>query len=151
MRKNLETYIAALKAKGLSPEREARLRAELATAANDHEPPSASTRDRGPFAGFSKSIYAWHDMAIFEGQPAVAGTFMRLLKSLDDLLERDSRREQDGFPRKIRVGRLVKPGRGGKGKVVVVPTTEEEKFIHDDRPPSGRRGGVGGERHRGGG
>ena len=30
-------------------------------------------------------------------------------------------REEDGFPRKIRVGRMVKPGRGGKDKVVVVP------------------------------
>ena len=71
------------------------------------------------------------------------------MKSLDDLLERDSRREQDGFPRKIRVGRLVKPGRGGKGKVVVVPTTEEEKFYHDPtvRPPGegGESGGSGAE------
>lgn len=149
MRKDLDTYISALKAKGLSPEREARLRAELETAANDHEPPFASNMDRGPFTGFSRSIYAWHDMAILQGQPAVASPFVRLLKSLDDLLERDSRREQDGFPRKIRVGRLVKPGRGGKGKVVVVPTTEEEKFIHDPtvRPPGegGESGGSGEE------
>ena len=64
MRKDLETYISALKAKGLSPEREAKLRAELESAANDHEPPFATAGDRGPFAGFSKSIYAWHDMAI---------------------------------------------------------------------------------------
>jgi uncharacterized sporulation protein YeaH/YhbH (DUF444 family) len=45
------------------------------------------------------------------------------------------------------VGRLVKPGRGKKGKVVVVPTTEEEKLIHDPtiRPPeeSGESGGTG--------
>ena len=56
------------------------------------------------------------------------------MQSLDDLLERDRQREKDGFPRKIRVGRLVKPGKGGAGKVVVVPTTTEEKLIHDDDP-----------------
>ena len=30
------------------------------------------------------------------------------LGSLDDLMARDSRREEDGFPRKIRIGKLVK-------------------------------------------
>jgi len=149
MSRNLTTYLEELKSRGLSPEREARLRAELESAGESHEPPFASAGDRGPFAGFSKSLYAWHDMAVLQGQPAVASPYLSLLKSLDDLLERDSKREQDGFPRKIRVGRLVKPGRGGKGKVVVVPTTEEEKFIHDPtvRPPGeeGESGGTGEE------
>ncbi len=54
------------------------------------------------------------------------------LHSLDELLERDILRERDGFPRKIRIGRLVKPGTGGKDKFVLIPTTVEEKFIHDD-------------------
>ena len=49
----------------------------------------------------------------------------------DDLVEWDKQRDKDGFPRKIRVGRMVKPGKGDKDKVVVVPTTVEEKFIHD--------------------
>lgn len=53
------------------------------------------------------------------------------LGSLDELLERDKHREEDGFPRKIRMGRLIKPGKGGKDKIVVVPTTIEEKFMHD--------------------
>jgi uncharacterized sporulation protein YeaH/YhbH (DUF444 family) len=146
MRKDLETYLTDLKASGLDPEREARLRAELATVGEGHEPPRAAGGDRGEFAGFSRSLYAWHDLAVLQGEPAVVNLFGRLLKSLDDLLERDSRREQDGFPRKIRVGRLVKPGRGGKGKVVVVPTTEEEKFIHDPtiRPPGDEGGTSGG-------
>ena len=52
--------------------------------------------------------------------------------TLDELLQRDKQREEDGFKRKIRIGRLVKPGRGGKDKIVVVPTTVEEKFIHDE-------------------
>lgn len=52
--------------------------------------------------------------------------------TLDELLERDKKREQDGFKRKIRIGRIVKPGSGGKEKIIVVPTTVEEKFVHDD-------------------
>jgi len=65
---------------------------------------------------------------------------------ITDLLERDKQREEDGFPRKIRVGRMIKPGRGGKDKIVVVPTTVEEKFIHDrsfkpsEEDPSGGSG-----------
>jgi uncharacterized sporulation protein YeaH/YhbH (DUF444 family) len=52
--------------------------------------------------------------------------------TLDELLERDRRREEDGFKRKIRIGRIVKPGSGGKEKIIVVPTTVEEKFVHDE-------------------
>ena len=51
--------------------------------------------------------------------------------TLDELLERDRKREEDGFNRKIRIGRIVKPGTGGKEKIIIVPTTVEEKFIHD--------------------
>jgi len=50
--------------------------------------------------------------------------------TLDELLERDRRREEDGFKRKIRIGRIVKPGSGGKDKIIIVPTTVEEKFVH---------------------
>ena len=57
--------------------------------------------------------------------------YHRQLKSIDDLLDRDKQREQDGFPRKIRLGRIFRPGKGGKGKIVVVPTVTEEKFYHD--------------------
>ena len=72
----------------------------------------------------------------FYGPPCLDGeggsrAYQAGLYSLDELLERDKQREQDGFPRKIRIGRLIKPGRGGKDKVVVVPTTVEEKFLHD--------------------
>lgn len=52
--------------------------------------------------------------------------------TLDELLERDRKREEDGFKRKIRIGRIVKPSRGGREKIVVVPTTVEEKFVHDE-------------------
>ncbi len=52
--------------------------------------------------------------------------------TLDELLEKDKKREEDGFKRKIRIGRIVKPVRGGRERIVVVPTTVEEKFIHDE-------------------
>ncbi|WDP88337.1 MAG: DUF444 family protein [Desulfobacter sp.] len=52
--------------------------------------------------------------------------------TLDELLERDRQREEDGFNRKIRIGKIVKPGTGGKEKIIVVPTTVEEKFVHDE-------------------
>ncbi len=52
--------------------------------------------------------------------------------TLEELLERDRRREEDGFKRKIRIGKIVKPGAGAKGKIIVVPTTVEEKFVHDE-------------------
>ncbi|MCG8614922.1 MAG: DUF444 family protein [Desulfobacterales bacterium] len=59
--------------------------------------------------------------------------------TLDELLERDRQREEDGFKRKIRIGRIVKPGSGGKEKIIIVPTTVEEKLVHDeiklDDPP----------------
>lgn len=54
------------------------------------------------------------------------------LQTLDDLLERDAQREKDGFPRRIRLGKIAKPGEGGKNKVIIVPTTSEPKFYHDD-------------------
>ncbi|MFO7749806.1 MAG: DUF444 family protein [Desulfobacteraceae bacterium] len=52
--------------------------------------------------------------------------------TLDELLERDKQRQEDGFKKKIRIGRIVKPGQGGKERIVVVPTTVEEKFVHDE-------------------
>jgi uncharacterized sporulation protein YeaH/YhbH (DUF444 family) len=54
------------------------------------------------------------------------------LKTLDELIEKDKQREKDGFPRRIKIGKIVKPLPGNKAKVVVVPTTTEPKFYHDD-------------------
>jgi len=139
-----EKYLDELKAQGLTPEREARFREELATVPKGAR--SIGSGDRGgPFPGFSRSLYAWHDLAALQGEPPVKNPFVAQMKALDELLERDKLREQDGFPRKIRVGRLIKPVKGGKGKIVVVPSTEEEKLVHDPtvRPP-GEGGSTGG-------
>ncbi|MFH1487966.1 MAG: DUF444 family protein [Pseudomonadota bacterium] len=82
---------------------------------------------------FSRPIYEPCDMALLQSTSAPRPTAIHSLSSIDELLERDVQREKDGFPRKIRIGRLVKPGRGEKDKVVIVPSTVEEKFLHDVR------------------
>ena len=74
--------------------------------------------------------------------------------TLDELLERDRKREEDGFKRKIRIGRIVKPGSGGKDKIIIVPTTVEEKFVHDEinldqKPEEGEPTGGTGEGEEG--
>jgi len=75
-------------------------------------------------------IYGRADMMQIQGEHHPSGSYDTCLRSLEELLERDRQREQDGFPRKIKIGRLVRPGQ--KNKVTVVPTTVEEKFIHDN-------------------
>ena len=80
-----------------------------------------------------KSIYHFSDMGSLGSTPVVQQTAIHSLNSIDELLDRDAKREEDGFPRKIRIGRLMKTGRGEKVKIILVPTTVEEKFIHDNR------------------
>ena len=123
-----------LKRHGLTPEEESRLLAELQDEGR-HEVPGGSRggpdrrQPRVP-----EVIYAYHDLLHLQNFAAIQPTYNVTLRSLDELLARDNQRVKDGFPRKINVGRLIKPGRGGKEKVVVVPTTVEEKFIHDMSP-----------------
>jgi len=54
------------------------------------------------------------------------------LQTLDELLKRDSLREQDGFKRRILLGKFIRPGGTDGTKVVVVPSTTEPKLYHDD-------------------
>jgi uncharacterized sporulation protein YeaH/YhbH (DUF444 family) len=54
-----------------------------------------------------------------------------MLQTIEDLIRRDDQRQQDGFPRRIRLGKIVKPSKKDQ-KVIVVPTTTEPKFYHDD-------------------
>lgn len=61
--------------------------------------------------------------------PKVSSTV--LLQTIEDLITRDEQREKDGFTRRIRLGRIVKPSQNNQ-KVVVVPTTTEPKLYHDD-------------------
>lgn len=149
MRNDQLTYLEELKERALSPEREARMRAELATESDGHSLPPDDVPLNGELARFGRSIYADGDLLVLRQAVTPHLSSAGLAKSLDELLERDRQREQDGFPRKIQVGKLVKPGRGRKGKIVVVPTTVEEKLFHDPtvRPPGegGASGGTGDE------
>jgi len=89
------------------------------------------------------SLYGYNDQQILMDRAPERPMLASSLHSLDHLLEKDSQREKDGFPRKIRVGKMVKPGRDGDEKMVVVPTTVEEKLIHDRIVPEDEEEGEG--------
>ena len=50
------------------------------------------------------------------------------LESFEELLKRDEQREKDGFPKKIKIGKVL----AGLGKVIAVPYVKEEKLIHGE-------------------
>ena len=146
-------WLEQLRAAGLSPAREARLRREL-EAGGDHGLPEApDAPDYAPgltaLPSVTGSAYAFGDLGVLQALTTPTVPPIARLGTLDDLMARDGRREADGFPRKIRIGKLVKPGKGGRSKVVVVPTTVEEKFVHDphfrDEGEGGQAGGSGPE------
>ncbi|MFH1842996.1 MAG: DUF444 family protein [bacterium] len=130
---------ALLDAQQLTPEQRQRFLVEAASG-GEHEYSPA-----GPISGSDppgntrldpwrrSDIYRFNDLVSLQNVSASSSNsnFSTRIRSLDELLERDRRREEDGFPRKIRVGKLIKPGKGGRDKIVIVPTTVEEKFIHD--------------------
>lgn len=134
MRPSLKKIYDDLKKVGLSPEQEEKVLLEL----NDdrtHDMPMISGKialvrtDEGKLQLLN--LYDYHDLMILQALAQPKGSYVSHIRSIDELLEKDRQREKDGFPRKIRVGKMIKPGKTGKGKVVVVPTTVEEKFIHD--------------------
>jgi len=148
-------YYNTLKARGLTPEQEQKILSELNTEGSNDLPedtvskikPGIEFLPNGP-----EGIYNFHDLLRLQDIPWPVSTYITCLRSIDDLLEQDKQREADGFPKKIRVGRMVKPGKGGKDKIVVIPTTVEEKFIHDrlSRPPEeGESSGGSGEGEEG--
>ena len=122
----------ALKKRGLSEAQEKIIEAEL----RDDRPHRVPEADHAPSreGGFTvrpSGFYDYHDLLDLQAMVAMTASYTATVRSIDELLERDRLREKDGFPRKINVGRLVRPGKGGKAKVVIVPTTVEEKFMHD--------------------
>lgn len=144
MKTDLKKYYATLQQRGLTPEQERKILLELEDD-RTHEQPAPTPR-QGGFLPDPLTVYEYHDLLDLQDMPDSYAPYTTCLRSLDELLERDKLREKDGFPRKIRVGRLIKPGKGGKDKIVVVPTTVEEKFMHDSiRAPEeeGSSGGSG--------
>ena len=131
--KLLDIY-TELKERGMTVEQEERILAEIRFEGTHGVSVDAAVRKPGSnrkVEGNAAGIYDFHDLAMLQDFSLSLEDYHAGLRSLDELLEKDKQRETDGFPRKIRVGRMVKPGKGGKDRVVVVPTTVEEKFIHD--------------------
>ncbi len=88
-----------------------------------------------PDIKFNSSYLGLYDLSDFEVIQKMNLTPINpliSLKTLDELLDQDKQRVNDGFPRRIRLGKLVKPLQGNKSKVVIVPTTTEPKFYHDN-------------------
>ena len=112
------------------------------------EKPTSDPLQTGPLARlFHTSLYDAPDLLMLQETDSPRPNYSQSLTSLDELLQRDKQREKDGFPRKIRIGKLAKPSKGGKGRIILVPTTVEEKFVHDPRPlqedDGGSSGGTG--------
>ena len=125
---------AALKQRGLSPEQEEIIAEELHDDRQHRLPDDERESENGSGKYLDRvpeTIYQYFDLLHLQGMAAMSNTYTATVRSIDELLERDKQREKDGFPRKINVGRLIKPGKGGRTKVVIIPTTVEEKFMHD--------------------
>jgi hypothetical protein len=95
-----------------------------------------------------QGLYDFNDIKhILNLEPS--DTYTGRIYSLEKLLERDKLREKDGFPRKIKIGRLVKPSKDGDNKIIIVPTATEEKLFHwegeSDKNQGSPTGGSGDE------
>ncbi len=125
MKAELQSLYHSLKEKGLTPEQDKKIRYELDLIDLDggHRNPAKPPNVR--------TIYGYSDAEMLHDASPPKLTALTTVQSLDYLLEKDKQREKDGFPRKIRVGKMVKPSRNGDDKVVIVPTTVEEKLLHD--------------------
>ncbi|MBD3315754.1 MAG: DUF444 family protein [Chitinivibrionales bacterium] len=124
------------------PKRRERLRTEANGQAEHYV--QSTGHSRGGHVPRSSCLYNSGDLSALQGSTMMRASAHLGLTSIDELLERDRLRVQDGFPRKIRVGRLVRPGKGDRNAIVVVPTTVEEKFIHDTVASPQQEGEAGG-------
>jgi uncharacterized sporulation protein YeaH/YhbH (DUF444 family) len=123
--KSLEELIEEIKQSDLTSEQQSRMLGELEVkGSHDVTTEDSSVVHRG------EDMYQYSDRQLIQKMD-FSGSAVNALSSMDDLLDRDRQREKDGFPRKIRVGRLIKPGKIDGNSIVIVPTTVEEKLIHD--------------------
>ena len=140
---NLTELYKILKEKGLTKEQEELILREINYVPNKQGAPQEE------FKKFSELYYENDFEKILQMKLPTLNPYMSL-QTLDELLERDKKREEDGFPRRIRLGKLVKPTKDGKGQVIIVPSTTEPKFYHDnsiseDPNDMGETGGSGDE------
>lgn len=147
MNPELLEYYNELKERGIKSDQEGIILDELVNSGvhkNSEEIRGSEKSDSETLYFTPGNIYHNNDLAVLQSMSIPRSTPVSHLGSIDELLERDKHREEDGFPRKIRIGRLIKPGKGSKDKVVVVPTTVEEKFIHDSSVKSSSEDGSSG-------
>jgi uncharacterized sporulation protein YeaH/YhbH (DUF444 family) len=130
MNRELHKIYQILKENGLTPEQEKRILHEVRFAGSHDVPANDGQGDIG-LPDAPMNIYDYNDLVHLQGISGPTNNSYASLRSIDELLEKDMQREKDGFPRKIRIGKMIKPGKGQKEKVVVVPTTIEEKLMHD--------------------
>lgn len=134
MKDRRDEIYTALKERGLGARQEKIIQAEIKDHRRHYVPGEAEpegNRGEKSLEEAPATVYEHHDLVDLQDMSVAMRSYYAQMRSLDELLERDRLREKDGFPRKINVGRLIKPGKGGKAKVVIVPTTVEEKFMHD--------------------
>jgi len=83
-----------------------------------------------------ENFYSHTDLEVLQGIAEHKTDYRLTLQTLDELMQRDKQREADGFPKRIKIGKIAKPVKGTKGQVILVPTTEEPKFYHDNSTTS---------------
>lgn len=62
--------------------------------------------------------------------------YISLSESFEELLRRDGQREKDGFPKRIKIRRILI----GPNKFISIPYVEDEKLIHGNFEPTSGRG-----------
>ena len=131
MDKKLLDLYTELKTRGLTKEQEEKVLREIRYEGSHGIAGEVVPGNSKRVQGNADGLYDYHNLAMLQDMSVSMTNQHAFLRSLDELLEKDKQREEDGFPRKIRVGRMIKPGKSGKDRIVVVPTTVEEKLIHD--------------------
>ncbi len=136
--KNYQLY-QRLKEAGLTEEQEKLILRELENTQNHQIEPDESRMPKG-----IQGIYDYNDLSHIQGVFPPKMPYALSLQTLDELIEKDKQRENDGFPRRIRLGKLMKPSKNQKGEVVIVPTTTETKFFHGNSPQENQERTTGG-------
>jgi len=127
MSENIFKLYKQLKKKGLSHDQLEIIERELDCYTRKKERDKATKPEAPQISG----VYDKNDFELFIGIIKNTDPFLAM-QTLEDLLERDKKREEDGFPKRIKIGKFIKPEKGNKEKIVVVPTTTEPKFYHDN-------------------